>query len=323
MNLFNEMIREFELPQSELLRLLSKAPIRYKVYRIPKRQEGKYRIIAQPAREIKILQRWAIHKLERFLPIHKSATAYVRGASIKQNAVAHSACSFILKLDFREFFPSIRPEDLRRCFHLQDIRVSDIDKYVLEHLFFWRTGGYLSLSIGAPSSPAISNMVLHEVDSKIDKLCASSGCIYTRYADDITISTNRPNTLGNIFDNVLNVISATSSPRLTINPEKTVFSSKKCRRIVTGLVLTNDNKISLGRERKRALRAGIFRFYQGDLSREETVRLAGHLAFALDVEPAFVHRMVARYGFDLVKTLLRQNKKDQEVRFTADGPTEF
>ncbi|MCT7085107.1 RNA-directed DNA polymerase, partial [Salmonella enterica subsp. enterica serovar Oranienburg] len=89
---------------------------------------------------------------------------------------------------------------------------------------------------------------------------------YTRYADDLTFSTNNKDVLFDIPDMLENVLPKYSLGRIRINHEKTVFSSKGHNRHVTGITLTNDNKLSIGRERKRKISAMIHHFINGKLS---------------------------------------------------------
>ena len=101
------------LPQEELLPLIRSAPHRYKVFKIPKRKKGEFRTIAQPAKEVKTLQYWVMqHVLSQF-DVHPAATAYKKGMSIAHNARPHTRGRYLLKLDFNDFFPSIKARDFR------------------------------------------------------------------------------------------------------------------------------------------------------------------------------------------------------------------
>jgi hypothetical protein len=100
---------------------------------------------------------------------------------------------------------------------------------------------------------------------------------------------------------VQNVLDSQAFPILKLNDRKTVFGSKAHRRLVTGLILTNDGNVSLGREKKRRIRAQIHHLLQGKLSDNEKSNLRGMLAFARDVEPEFVERMENKYGKQAIK----------------------
>ena len=111
----------------------------YKVYQIPKRgkdKREKSRIIAQPSKELKFIQKYVIENYFSILPVHPSALAYKKGTSIKKNAVAHSKSSFLLKMDFKNFFPSIKPADFTQHIRKYINDFSNEDTYLVENLFF-------------------------------------------------------------------------------------------------------------------------------------------------------------------------------------------
>jgi len=101
---------------------------------------------------------------------------------------------------------------------------------------------------------------------------------------------------GVILKKVEAVLASLAFPTLRLNKRKTIFGSKAHRRIITGLILANDGSISLGRERKRIIRAQIYNLSRGTLTETEKKRLQGLIAFARDIEPAFIERMEKKYG---------------------------
>ena len=94
------------------------------------------------------------------------------------------------------------------------------------------------------------------------------------------------------------------SPVLTINQGKTVRVTKRDARRVTGLVLTNDHKVSLGRETKRRIRASMHHFVTGQLETEQILKLRGILAYVNSVEPTFMRRLRKKYGADAIRRCL-------------------
>ena len=116
------------------------------------------------------------------------------------------------------------------------------------------------MSIGAPSSPFISNTILFDFDCLLTDLCNEANVTYTRYADDLTLTTNVQGALYKFPQIITPILASLEYPKLKINDAKTIFSSKKNNRHVTGLVLTNENKVSLGRERKRYIRSLVYKF---------------------------------------------------------------
>ncbi|HHE9092337.1 TPA: reverse transcriptase domain-containing protein, partial [Haemophilus influenzae] len=146
----------------------------------------------------------------------------------------------------------------------------------------------LYLSIGAPSSPFISNIIMIDFDDQISQLCANIGVTYTRYADDLAFSTNNPNILDELLEEIEIICKNLNYPKkLEINSEKTVFTSRKHNRTLTGLVISNDGKISIGREKKRKLRVIAHKASLRLLDQESLDKFKGTLAFLLSIDPDF------------------------------------
>lgn len=297
MQVIQSILQEYPLSPLEVALLIRTAPSRYKVHEIEKRNGRGKRTIAQPTAEVKLVQRLMVDEVIKKLPISDAAMAYRSGHGILDHALPHANHQYLLKLDFKDFFPSIRAADFVR--HL--IKYSKIDRdeaKLLARLFFWRPKGQrqLILSIGAPSSPAISNTIMFDFDVRLIEYCKKAGITYTRYADDLALSTNTPNLLSNAYKFVLELCGEIKSPHLTLNEEKTVFTSKKYHRQLTGLTLSNDGKASVGRERKRLIRAMAYRYKTGVLPLEEHSKLRGWLSFILSVDKLFVESISLMIG---------------------------
>lgn len=305
MDIYKSLSEILLIDESELIDYIQRAPYKYKVYQIPKRNNRGKRTIAQPAKELKIFQQIALRHLLLKLPVHDAAFAYREGVGIKTNAERHSKNKFLLKMDFADFFPSIYDQNLIDHIEKHHGKLSERDSTAIRKLFFWRKKGETEsrLSIGAPSSPFISNTLLFEFDEVISNICDSMLVTYTRYADDLTFTTNRPDILSRLPSVVESILSSISTPKLKINSEKTVFSSKKSNRHVTGLVITNDGKVSLGRKRKRYIRSLVFKFNGKELSNEEVLHLKGLISFAKHIEPTFHFSLVKKYSHELIRKI--------------------
>jgi RNA-directed DNA polymerase len=295
------------LTQQELMTLIRSAPRRYKVYSVPKKNPGQFRIIAQPAREVKALQYWVMNNfLERF-PVHPAATGYRRTKNIVDNAAPHVHGNFLLKLDFRNFFPSLKARDFHAFIEMKKPELEEGDLGVLTRILFWKPKGAseLCLSIGAPTSPLLSNLLMAEFDEKVANECLHLGVVYTRYADDLSFSAEKSSRLQAAEQMVFALCAHLSSPKLILNLEKTVRVSKRQSRRVTGLVITNDKVVSLGRNQKRTIRAAVHHFINEKLGIDERRRLAGMLAHVNAVEPSFLLRLQEKYGFDILSRIRR------------------
>lgn len=292
------------LTVSEVIKIAAIGPKRYKVFQIPKRSGGK-RTICHPSRELKALQYVFLNKILRDLPINKVATAYKVGSSIKENAWPHAKSRVILKIDFENFFPSIKVQDWVSYAHEKFPKWSDVDIKFSSYVMFWGAGGYvpICLSIGAPTSPFLSNILMYEFDKILDKFSIRNNLVYTRYADDITISSNGFLDRELVISEIEKALSSIKYPKININRKKTCLVSKSTSRIVTGLIISNDGIVSLGRDKKRLIRSMVHHAINGLSSPTENNRLAGLLSFANDVEPVFLEKLAEHFGKEKVREL--------------------
>lgn len=308
-NLTEILASQLLVPKEQFLKYAATAPIRYKKYQIAKRNGRGSRTIAQPAKELKEIQRFAVELIRSNLPIHESAFAYQPGKGIKKNATLHRRASYLLKMDFNNFFMSITPDLFLHVARDAGIEIDNEDATTLSNIFFWklRRNSPLRLSIGAPSSPFISNAVMRQFDEEISSVCRNSGINYSRYADDLTFSTNTKNALFEIPRIVKKLIHEKSMGKITVNSSKTIFSSRKHNRHVTGITITTEGELSLGREKKRLLSSRIHKATLGLLPDSELRSLSGHLGFAHHVEPEFVIRMEKKYGSEALDKIRHIN----------------
>jgi RNA-directed DNA polymerase len=260
-------------------------------------------MIAQPSRELKDIQRMLVRQVLESLPVHVCSRAYRKGASILDNAFPHRGTNPILKMDFKEFFPSIKSSDFENLCKSRNLGMAPEDIYFCKQILFWQPKGAqsLQLSIGAPSSPLLSNVMLYDLDCRISELCEGIGVTYTRYADDLTFSAPDVSLLYSLEKMIPDILRSMSFPRLTLNARKSVVITSARRRTVTGVVLSNDGRLTVGRDRKRLLRAKIDHLVKGTLSGKERLELYGWLAFIKSIEP----QTYARLSATLIKRGIR------------------
>lgn len=297
MSILLSLSKSLSISTGELYRYINTAPHRYKTYSIPKRNGKGFRQIAQPTPAIKIIQKEAVENIINKLPIHESCIAYVKKKGIKDNAELHMSNTYLLKMDFKDFFPSIKPIDLMKHCRKYYKELDEMDDFTITKLFFWKPKGATPrLSIGAPSSPFISNTVMYDFDCLIFEKAKSRGITYTRYADDLTFTSNQQGVLFEVPEIIKKICIAIDYPKLEVNEEKTVFSSKANNRHITGIVITNEGKISLGRDRKRKIRSFVFKCTKGELNETEIEYLKGNIAFSKSIEPDFFNSLIKKFG---------------------------
>jgi hypothetical protein len=262
-------------------------------------------LIEHPSRELKAIQRWIVQALFSRFPVHEAATAYRKGSGIRENAERHRQTKFTNRYDFSSFFPSFSQERILQYVSVQSkslgIELTQRDLDFVGNIVC-RHG---RLTIGAPSSPAITNAMMFEFDRRMHEACQAQGLVFSRYADDIFVSSFEPGRLEEVQALILKSKLGIPHLRLRLNHRKTAYLSKKYSRKVTGVVITPQHTLSIGRERKREVKALIHHWIIGEIDAEKFSYLKGLFAFSIDVEPQFEARLAEKYGQDKIQLLRR------------------
>ena len=141
------------------------------------------RVIEIPNSKLMIIQKAICNVMLSSFNLSKSCCGFKKGKSIVDNARPHLNCKTLIKFDIKDFFPSITLKQVVRQF-----RYFGYGKNVSRYLGYLCVNDDLSLPQGAPTSPMLSNLICVKLDSRIEKFCKKNDFNYTRYADDITIS---------------------------------------------------------------------------------------------------------------------------------------
>lgn len=294
MSLLEKMAQSLGLPEAYVRGVVNTASHRYKEYQIAKRSGG-LRTIHHPSRELKCLQRWLLDRVVKEIPCHPVASAYETRCSILKHAEQHKKSAYLLRMDLKNFFPSLAADDIKRLLRkhhavlLNGMTQEDMDD------FSKTVCRYDVLTIGSVTSPGLSNRLCYQMDVRISELVAEQGVIYTRYADDFYFSCSDKKVLSNVEKDVVDIVARLDFPRdLRFNKKKTHHTSKRRRRVVTGVVLTSEGGLSVGRDLKRTIKSKIYQFDK--LSAKECRSLAGQIGFVESIEPGFKEKMEQKYG---------------------------
>ncbi|RDK84980.1 UNVERIFIED_ORG: retron-type reverse transcriptase [Idiomarina abyssalis] len=243
----------------------------YKVYRLPKKSGGT-RLIAQPSRELKALQGWILRNILDKLRASDQSKGFEIGSSILDNAAPHTGANFILNIDLEDFFPSIKANRIFSIF--RSIGYNKELCVLLTNLCTYSG----RLPQGAPTSPKLANLTCAQLDARIQGYAGPKGIIYTRYADDITLSAQ---TATKIYKARYFLDYLIADEGFTINRQKTRVYGTMSRKCVTGLVVS-ESAVGIGREKYREIRAQIHHLFSG---KADSYRyLNGLLAFCFSVD---------------------------------------
>ncbi len=217
----------------------------YRLYTVPKRNSGT-RQLCSPNSRLKAIQHNILKNFLNNIPVSRYAMAYIRGKTLSDNAILHVNKKFVLKMDISDFFGSIHFDKIYNAAFNTTLFPKQIG-YMLTSLCCRKD----VLPQGAPTSPALSNIVMKRFDDYIGDWCKGRGISYTRYCDDMTFSSNKP--LYNVYVKVKKVL---EDMGFELNDKKTHFITSNSRQSVTGL--TVNRKVSVSKDYKRALRQEVY-----------------------------------------------------------------
>lgn len=203
----------------------------YRQFKIGKRGGGE-RVINSPRTFLKVVQYWILDYLLRSLPCHPNCHSYQKGKSILSNSLPHVGQKYVANIDIYNFFPSINEKMVISL--LRDNKLGEQLSKAVARIVTLENG----LPQGAPTSPIISNALLNNFDEIITQQALSFDLVYTRYADDLTISGGNKK---NIISLIKNISTNLKDIGLSINEKKTRIASQGGQQKVTGIVV---NEIS-------------------------------------------------------------------------------
>lgn len=257
----------------------------YRVFRIRKRPshfgERRFRVIAVPHPELMKVQRWITQRILAKVKPHTASVAFSKGDKLIEAARPHCGARWLIKLDVQNFFESVTEIAVYRLFRslgYQRLISLELGRICtrMGHLTNYRRRGRWSvngfrtkiemyqtsrmghLPQGAPTSPMLANLAVRPFDEAVQKIADMNGFIFTRYADDITLSSrdrdlNRARCAAVIGEVYKTMAEFGLSPNLT----KTRVATPGARKIVLGL-LVNGTEPRLPRDFRAKMRQHIY-----------------------------------------------------------------
>ncbi|HCQ23530.1 MAG: hypothetical protein LW814_06580 [Anabaena sp. CoA2_C59] len=320
-------------------------------FQIPKKPSG-YRQISAPKKLLKKAQNWILDNILEKLELHDAAHGFRLKHSIVTNAQIHVGKEVIINIDLKDFFPSIsykRVKGLFKSFGYSETastifalictepKIKEVEiNGQINSLLSW-TDRYLPQ--GAPSSPAITNILCRRLDRRLNFMAKQYGFDYTRYADDLTFSAS-----GESLVNVNNILKLTNlivkKEDFEINENKTRVVRNYRKQEVTGIIV--NEKLNISRDKLKTFRAVLYKIEKDGLqnytwgqSQDIIAAIEGFANFVAMVNPEKggkfieqIHRIKEKYvrkrekivlvhqEFLTQSNIIKQiNEKLREVRF--------
>jgi RNA-directed DNA polymerase len=247
----------------------------YVCFQIPKKTGG-VRAISAPLPRLKQAQQWILDNILERIILHPSAHGFRRGRSIVTNAQPHVGSLVVINLDLENFFPSISYRRVKGVFcslgYSEAVATilglictePDVTQIEMDGRNYYISQTARHLPQGAPSSPAITNLLCRRLDRRLQGLAQSRGFVYTRYADDLTFSTTDPEKLRDIGNILQGVGSIVAHEGLIVHPDKTRVLRQSQQQEVTGVVV--NEKLNVDRSTLQKFRATLYQIEKDGLA---------------------------------------------------------
>lgn len=293
-----DLVNHLGLDDQEIEDIITNQSDYYLSYPIKKSDKKKLRWIDAPLGRLKELQYNILYNMiYKFAP-HDAAVGFRTDQSVKTGAERHLGNKVILTMDISNFFNSIKYPQVVRLFAGLSIRITDPEKKLDFNKVEWNGEippgrNYFGVAAlmcyknqlpqGAPTSPAIANLYAMGLDAQLNKLAKQRGMVYTRYADDMTLS--HPDKGYNIGQHVQDVIDVCQCYRLRVNHKKTRILRPHRRMLVTGVVI--NDKLAVPKYKWRNMRARLHNLVKENksLSAHEYQKIRGYCEWIRHLNP--------------------------------------
>ncbi len=279
-NSFSHLCEQLSISKQLLYFLTYKKNYCYSEIKIPKKDKS-YRILNAPNLSLKVVQRWILKEILEKISVSNQTMAFVPGLNgLKENAEQHKKNIFILEMDITDFFGTITEKQVYRLFH--NIGYSTKVAGILTNLCTYDG----CLPQGAVTSPYIANLVCFHMDARINGYCSRKDIVYTRYADDLSFSSNN-RTLLNRTEKFIKYIVADEG--FSINDKKTRYLSNDVKKTVTGITI-NDSSVHVDKEFKKKIRAQIYNSIKNK-NYANNDQILGEIAYVNSIEAGYYEKV--------------------------------
>lgn len=276
--------------------------IHYVRFTVPKKSGG-VRELSAPHRSLAAAQRWIFQNILMRLPTHPAAHGFVKGRSIRTNAMPHVGRRVLVNADLKDFFPTITFHRVRGAFAqlgyspavatILALLCTESPRRTVEYAgrIFHVATGPRALPQGACTSPALSNLISRRLDARLAGISTKLGWQYSRYADDLSFSADAEaepeKRTGYLLARIRHIA---QDEGFEVNEKKTRVLKRSAAMAVTGVIV--NRKLSVRRRELRRLRAILHNASKHGLESQNrdqhprfASRLRGKIAFVEMVNP--------------------------------------
>jgi len=235
--------------------------------------------------------------------------SYRKGTRVLDAVIRHAANRYFYQTDLSNFFQSLKTPVIKQTIEesLDRFAVDDVGSHIDRIIDLVTIDG--SMPVGFSTSPHISNGCLYHFDNRLQEYCHQGGLVFTRYSDDLIISSDNKESLQGIDKTVGGILQDLFADDLTINEGKSKFSSRGQKIKLLGLVIHHDGNVSVDSKLKQDVEV-LLHFYLNDRKRfldkldgdakGGIERVSGYLNYIGTVDPDYLDKLRKKYGLTVV-----------------------
>lgn len=283
------------------------------------RVHWKTRIIYKPSRTLKDFHSFLNSFVLEQLPVNtKVSFAYRKGATLMQAVEPHAKSRAFFQTDLERFFDSITTPLIHKVLVESQTPVADLQDHLDHILKLLTVDG--KLPIGYSTSPLLSNACLLSFDQQLARISHDRGWIYTRYADDIILSTQDRSELSDAGAVIAECLATELGDRFRLNPGKSKLTTIGRKIKLLGLLILPTGDLAIDREVRNRIESWIH-FYLRDRARllkifeeiydegieEGLQRLSGLISYAYAADPDYLEKLKGKFGITVIDSFLHRS----------------
>lgn len=315
----NDLLNILNITIDDLVKLLSKN--NYLSFKL-KKANNKIRWIDSPNDELKKIQKIILNNILYKLKAHDSAHGFIKGKNPLSGAKVHFAnkSKVFIMVDIKDYFPSVSYDQIIKVFYkvLHTLNIKHNKKLDVKNDAIVLTelcSHFNTLPQGAPTSPALANLVSYNMDVVLNDQSKSKGFLYTRYADDLCFSTIDRNISSTDVDNFLISIKYTlHNNGFELNNDKTRVVRPHKRQSITGVVV--NDKLSVAKKYYQNTKAGVYNVQKlsTNTSAKQLQKLRGRIEWIRSIDKVKGDNLLNDLNNNIIK--LKNYKKQIKINST-------
>jgi len=272
-----------------------------------------------PSKELKDFQKFLNLFIFELLPLNQNIVfSYRKGVNAQDAVSPHKNSKYILSTDIKSFFASINTSKLKELILVNKnnflILPSDIEEYIDTIMNIATYNGILP--VGAPTSPAISNGYLFDLDNALQSYCLQNEIIYTRYSDDFIFSSETKEPLLKILPVITKMFTNLGFETFTLNESKTKLQQRGSKIALLGLVITPQAYVTVDKNLKNEVEI-LLHFYLTDKEKfrdyfskrfsSSIDKVSGLLSHINSVDSYYIAKLKKKYGSFIVNSFIHRD----------------